>query len=81
MRLAVALAVLQADPDQEVCLEATRISEAFSVAGSSSISRQDEDRRREAEEADMHFIPEELERCGGPAEQPDLHYNGRTAPH
>lgn len=66
------LAALQADPDQEVCLEAGRVSEAFSAAGSSSKPWQDEDHRREAEEADMHFIPEELERCGEPADPPVL---------
>lgn len=71
-RLAAVLAALQADPVQEVCLEAGRVSEAYSAAGSTSKSWQDEDRRREALEADMHFIPEELERCCGPAEPHDL---------
>lgn len=66
-QLGAALAALCADADPEVSLEARRALEEFAADSERSPRARDEDRRREEEEADMPFLPEELERQAPPA--------------
>ena len=67
-RLDAATAALQSDPDQDVRFEVQKALAEMDRAGNAARRAwQEEDRCKEEEEADMHFIPEELERWDGPS--------------
>ncbi len=61
-RLDAATTALQSDVDRDVRLEVGRALEQIQGTGNASSAWREEDGRKEEEEADMHFIPEEIER-------------------
>ncbi|KAK9909175.1 hypothetical protein WJX75_008292 [Coccomyxa subellipsoidea] len=67
-QLDAAMAALQSDPDRDVRFEVQKALAEIDRAGNAAQrAYQEEDRRKEEEEADMQYIPEELERWDGPS--------------